>query len=251
MEAFSLKDKVALITGGGSGIGFGTASAFVAYGARVILVGRRESVLQQAVNELGPQASYLVNDITQLDTLPEMVRHIEHDYGPLDILVNNAGVHLKKEAQKTSDEEFLRVLNTNLLSVFSLTRSCAEYMLKRRSGCILMISSMTALFGMDRVSAYGTSKAALSGLIRNLVCEYSRYNVRVNAVAPGWIESDMFLQAIQADPKRLAKIKNRIAMDHFGQPEDIGRAAVYLCSAAARYITGVILPVDGGATVNF
>src|SRR3546814_6264871 len=106
----------------------------------------------------------------------------DRDLGPIDILVNNAGAHLKKEAQQTSDDEFLQVINTNLLSVFSLTRSCADYMIRRQRGCILMISSMTALFGMDRVVAYGTSKAALTGMIRNLVCEYSLHNVRIKAV---------------------------------------------------------------------
>src|SRR3546814_2756615 len=126
----------------------------------------------------------------------------DRDLGPIDILVNNAGAHLKKEAQQTSDDEFLQVINTNLLSVFSLTRSCADYMIRRQRGCILMISSMTALFGMDRVVAYGTSKAALTGMIRNLVCEYSLHNVWINAVAPGWIESDMFLQAVGSDPDR-------------------------------------------------
>ena len=114
-----------------------------------------------------------------------------------------------------------------------------------------MISSMTGLFGIDRVVAYGTSKSALTGLINSLVTEYSKDNIRVNAIAPGWIESNMFLQAVEKDLPRKEKIINRIAMDHFGKTEDIGNAAVFLSSDAAKYITGVILPVDGGAVVNF
>ncbi|HEY9561780.1 MAG TPA: glucose 1-dehydrogenase [Anseongella sp.] len=251
MKTFLLENKLALITGGGSGIGFGVAQAFIAAGARVVLTGRRKDALERAVAELGPRAQYIVNDVTRHKMIPPLVAEIERDLGPIDILVNNAGAHLKKEAQQTSDDEFLQVINTNLLSVFSLTRSCADYMIRRQRGCILMISSMTALFGMDRVVAYGTSKAALTGMIRNLVCEYSLHNVRINAVAPGWIESDMFLQAVGSDPDRKRKIENRIAMNHFGKPEDIGHAAVFLCSDAARYVTGVVLPVDGGATVNF
>jgi gluconate 5-dehydrogenase len=101
------------------------------------------------------------------------------------------------------------------------------------------------------VVAYGTSKAALTGLMNNLVTEYSKYNVRVNTIAPGWIESPMFLNAINSDPDRKQKIVNRIAMDGFGTPADIGNAAVFLSSNAARYVTGVVLSVDGGATVNF
>jgi gluconate 5-dehydrogenase len=138
-----------------------------------------------------------------------------------------------------------------LLSVFALTREVATGMLERKSGSIILISSMAGLFGIDRVSAYGTSKTALIGLMNNLVTEYSRDNVRINCIAPGWITSDMFLNAINQDQERKQKIINRIALPDFGKPEDIGNAAVYLSSQAGRYVTGVVLPVDGGASVNF
>ncbi|MEM9338007.1 MAG: SDR family oxidoreductase, partial [Bacteroidota bacterium] len=227
------------------------AKAFVAAGAKVVITGRREEPLKEAIEQLGEQASYKVNDVTDQSSLPDLVKDIESNTGPIDILVNNAGIHHKAYAQDTTDEDFERVLQTNLLSVFSLTRECARYMLKRKSGSIIMIGSMAGLFGIDRVVAYGVSKTALTGLINALVTEYSTSNVRVNAIAPGWIESNMFLNAINNDPARKQQITNRIAMDHFGQPEDIGNAAVFLGSEAARYITGVVLPVDGGATVNF
>jgi len=110
---------------------------------------------------------------------------------------------------------------------------------------------MAGLFGIDKVVAYSVSKTALTGLVNSLVTEYSKFNVRVNAIAPGWIESNMFLNAINQDEARKQQIINRIAMDHFGKPEDIGNAAVFLSSNAAKYVTGVILPVDGGANVNF
>lgn len=251
LNAFSLENKIALITGGGTGIGFGIARTFVQSGATVVITGRREQALKEATKALGAQAHYLVNDVTDFDAFPALVDRIEDQYGQLDILVNNAGMHLKKYAQETSDADFLNVINTNLLSVFSLTRACAAKMLERKSGCILMISSMTAFFGMDRVVAYGVSKAALTGMINGMVAEYSRSNVRINAVAPGWIESEMFNKAISGDPDRKQKIVNRVPMDHFGTPEDVGYAALYLCSDAARYVTGVVLPVDGGAVVGF
>ncbi len=251
LSHFTLKNKTALITGGGTGIGLGIASAFVDAGAKVIITGRRESVLKQACDDLGNNAFYKVMDLTEREKIPGTINSIENDFGTIDILINNAGIHLKKAAQDTSDEEFDRILNTNLSAVFSLTRECAKKMIQRKSGAILLISSMTAIFGVDRVVAYGTSKAALTGLMNNLVTEYAPNNVRINAIAPGWIESDMFLKAIEADPERKQKIVNRIAMNGFGKPEDIGNAAIYLCSAAARYVTGVLLPVDGGAVVNF
>lgn len=251
MNPFSLINKLALITGGGTGIGLGIAKAIVEAGGRVVITGRRESVLQEAVSQLGKKAHYRINDITERKGIPALVKDIEENIGAIDILVNNAGIHHKAWAQDTTDTDFERIIQTNLISVFALTRECAKNMLARKSGSILMISSMAGLFGIDRVVAYSVSKTALTGLVNSLVTEYSKSNVRVNAIAPGWIESNMFLNAINKDEARKQQITNRIAMDHFGQPEDIGNAAVFLSSAAAKYITGVILPVDGGATVNF
>ena len=248
---FLLTDQVALVTGGGTGIGRGIAQAMLDAGATVVITGRREDVLQDAAQSLGERCHYLVNDITERAKLPALVQTIEERHGPLDILVNNAGINMKKPAQETTDEEFERILQTNLISVFALTRTCAQGMIERQRGSIILISSMTALFGIDRVVAYGTSKTALTGLMNNLVTEYSSNNVRINAIAPGWIDSDMFRKATDADPDRKQQIVNRIAMKGFGEPRDIGYAAVFLSSAAARYITGVVLPVDGGATVNF
>lgn len=250
IEAFSLQGKVALVTGGGTGIGFGIAQSFINAGATVIIIGRRVEVLKSACNQLGASAYYKVNDITQRKKIPALIEEINNEFGHIDILVNNAGIHLKKPAQETTDEEFEKIFQTNVLSVFSLTRECAKRMIKQKCGAIVLISSMTALFGVDKVVAYGTSKTALTGLMNNLVTEYSKYNVRINAIAPGWIESDMFLKAIETDSKRKQKIISRIAMEGFGKPEDIGNAALFLCSQAARYITGALIPVDGGATVN-
>jgi gluconate 5-dehydrogenase len=250
-EAFSLEGKTALITGGGTGIGLGIAKEFINAQAKVILTGRREDVLKNACEALGKNAYYVVSDLSILSAIPALVTDIESKFGSIDILVNNAGIHLKKWAQETTDEEFLKIIQTNLLSVFALTREVAKGMLERKNGSIILISSMAGLFGLDRVSAYGTSKTALIGLMNNLVAEYSRNNVRINCIAPGWITSDMFLNAINQDQERKQKIINRIALPDFGKPEDIGNAAVYLSSQAGRYVTGVVLPVDGGATVNF
>lgn len=251
MNQFSLEGKIALVTGGGTGIGFGISKAMIEAGAKVVITGRREEILKAAVEKLGGRSFYIVHDITDKPSIPSLVSTIQNNVGSPDILVNNAGIHLKKEAQFTSDQEFENILQTNLLSVFALTRECAWGMIERKSGSILFIGSMAGNFGVNKVVAYGTSKGALKALMNSLVTEYSSHHVRVNTIAPGWIESEMFLTAINADPERKQKIVNRIAMPFFGQPEDIGNAAVFLCSPAARYITGVTLNVDGGATVNF
>ena len=251
LNAFSLENKTALITGGGTGIGFGIAKAMLEAGAKVLITGRREAQLQDAKAQLGENCSYRVFDVLDRPAIPAFVELIEEQNGPVDILVNNAGIHLKKWALDTEDEEFEKIIQTNLLSVFSLSRACARRMVARKSGSIIFLGSMTGIFGMDRVVAYGTSKSALTGLMNNLVTEFSKHNVRVNTIAPGWIESPMMLNAINADPQRKEKIVNRIAMEGFGKPDDVGNAAVFLSSDAARYITGIVLPVDGGAVVNF
>jgi gluconate 5-dehydrogenase len=180
-----------------------------------------------------------------------LIQRIENEFGPIDILVNNAGAHLKKPSLETTDEEFDRIIDTNLSSAFTITRECVKYMETRKKGVVLFISSMTGLFGMDKVIAYGTSKTALIGMMRGMVMEYSAFRVRVNAIAPGWIESDMLSEALNNDKERKDKILNRIPYRSFGTGEDIGATAVYLCSDAARYVTGVVLPVDGGAAYSF
>lgn len=251
LNVFSLEGKTALITGGGTGIGLGIAKAMTQAGADVIITGRRENVLQEAQRQLGHPCRYYVLDVLDRPAIPAFMDKIDAAGVTIDILVNNAGIHLKQTVVETTDEQFDEVIQTNLLSVFSLTRECAKRMIQRNSGSILLIGSMAGLFGIEQVVAYGTSKSALSGLMHNLVPELSGHNVRINTIVPGWIESNMMLKAIDADEQRKQKIMNRIAMRGFGKTEDIGHAAVFLSSEAARYITGVLLPVDGGAAINF
>lgn len=248
---FSLEGKRALITGGGSGIGFDIARCMVAAGAEVIITGRREQPLRDAVTTLGEQAQYRVNDVTERDSLESLVDGIEQAYGPIDILVNNAGINMKKPALDVTDADFDRIVHTNLNAVFSLTRTCAARMLERGSGSIIMISSMAAYYGIDRVVAYAASKSAVEGMVKVLASEFSGRGVRVNAIAPGFIETAMSKTAMGGDPDRFARAMRRTPMGKFGQPEDIGWAAVFLASEAARYVTGVSLPVDGGNSIGF
>jgi NAD(P)-dependent dehydrogenase (short-subunit alcohol dehydrogenase family) len=250
-DILSLKGKIALITGGGTGIGFGIAEAFTKAGALVIITGRRESVLQSAVEKLGANAKYYVQDISIQKEIGSFIDKIENEVGGIDILVNNAGQHLKKSMSITTDEEFLSILQVHLLSAFSLSREVANRMSQRKSGNIILISSMSAVMAMSEVIAYTTAKTALIGLMRGIMAEYSLSNIRVNAIAPGWIESDMMFKAIQSDEKRRQKIMNRIPFNRFVKPQDIGNAALFLASEASAYITGVFLPVDGGAANGF
>jgi len=250
-DAFRLDGQVVLVTGGGTGLGLGICQAMVEAGARVVMTGRREDVLQDACVQLKGGAQYLPHDVADLPSIPSFVEEVEERFGPLHILVNNAGNHLKKPAVETTDEEFARVLHTHLFGTFSLTRECARRMIGRKRGSIVMIASMTSLFGIPSVSAYGAAKSAVAGLTRLLATEFSPHGVRINAVAPGWFDTALNRQAFAGDPGRLQKILSRTPLGRVGEPLDVGYAAVYLCSPAAKFVTGVVLPVDGGASVGF
>ncbi len=250
-SVFSLEGKIALITGGGSGIGYDIAQCMTHAGATVIITGRREHALQEATAALGKSAHYVVNDVTELDALEGLVETIVNTYGEIDILVNNAGINMKKPALEVTDADFDRIIHTNLNAVFALTRACAKRMIARQSGSILMISSMAAYYGIDRVVAYAASKSGVEGMVKVLASEFSKYNVRVNAIAPGFIETNMMKTAMSSDPDRMNRALNRTPMGKFGKPQDIGWAAVFLASEAACYITGASLPVDGGNSIGF
>lgn len=249
---FSLAGECALITGGGSGIGLAIARCMVEAGARVVLAGRREALLAGAVEALGRAARYVVHDVTELERAPFLVEQAEAAAGrPLSIMVNNAGIHLKKPAAETTDAEFQSILTTHLCAAHALNRAVLPGMLDRKHGSILLIGSMASLFGIPLVMAYSTAKTGMLGMVRSLSSEVSGKGVRVNAIAPGWIETPMMRRALDGDPERQGKILSRTPAKSFGQPNDIGWAAVYLSSPAAAFVTGVCLPVDGGASIGF
>jgi len=248
---FDLNGETALITGGGSGIGFGIASCFVESGARVILVGRNQQRLVTAADQLGDRATWEQCDVTLTDRAPGLIEKIEKRIGSVTILVNNAGNHLKKTALETSPEEFDSVLQTHVSGAFALTRAVLPGMIERRHGNILFIASMASLFGIPMISAYAAAKSAHLGLVRTLAVEYSSQGVRINGIAPGWIETEMVQEAMSGDPERARKILSRTPMNRFGKVEEIGWVATFLCSPAASYITGAVLPVDGGTSIGF
>jgi gluconate 5-dehydrogenase len=248
---FSLKGETALITGGGSGLGLGIATCFVQSGARVILVGRRENILKDAVKKLGNSASYIAHDITQHDEADALIARVTRRDGDISILVNNAGIQMKKLAVDTTTAEFCNILQTHVVAAFSLTRAVLPGMIKRKHGNILFTASMASLFGIPKIVPYAAAKSAYLGMVRTLAVEVSGDGVRVNAVAPGWIDSPMMQTALSTDPERSQKILGRTPMKRFGTAEDIGWASTYLCSPAAQFVTGVILPVDGGVSIGF
>jgi len=248
---FNLTNKVALVTGGGSGIGLGIARQFIHSGAKVVITGRNPEKLQEARNELGENCFVIQNDVTDKSSHPALIRQIENEIGPIDVLVNNAGMHSKVSSLEMEDDAFQKIIDINLNSVFALSREVLKMMVPRGRGSVINISSMSALYGLPQIAAYSSSKTALLGLTRALASEFSYSGVRINSIAPGFIESDMLNKVMEKDPERKQKVMGRTPMRRLGTPDEIGHAAVFLASDASKFITGVCLPVDGGNSIGF
>jgi NAD(P)-dependent dehydrogenase (short-subunit alcohol dehydrogenase family) len=243
--------KVAIVTGGGSGLGLAIAEKFSQNGMQTIIIGRDKKKLQSAKEQIGPNCFFKSCDLNDLPSIPLLVKNIIAEFGQIDVLVNNAGINMKKDFTEVTDEEFQSVITTNLCSVFAMSREVVKQMLKQKQGNIINISSMAAQYGLPKVIAYSASKTAIDGLTRAMAVELSPQGIRVNAIAPGFIYSDMTDKALNSDPERKAKVFGRTPMGYMGQPTDIAEAALFLASDAAKYITGVVLPVDGGNSIGF
>jgi gluconate 5-dehydrogenase len=250
-QAFSLDGKRALITGGGSGLGLAIATAMAQAGAQVVIAGRRAALLDEAARGIGPAAAAAVLDLTATASLGDFVADVEHKHGPIDILVNNAGHTVKKPFEESTIEEFDGVMDVHVRGPIELTRHVVRRQLARDGGSIIFTASMTSFIGQPLVHGYTTAKSALLGVVRALSAEYAGRGIRVNGVAPGWIDTPLFRGATQHDPERLRKILGRIQMGRVGTPEEIGWACVFLASPAASYVTGQTLVVDGGGLVGF
>lgn len=249
--AFGLAGKTALVTGGGSGLGLATAKCLAAAGARVIIAGRRADLLNAALPELGDHGAAEVLDLADIASLAEAAKAIVARHGVIDILVNNAGNTVKKPFEESSMADFDAVFDVHVRGALELTRAVLPGQIEKGEGAIIFTASMTSFIGQPMVMGYTVAKTALTGAVRGLSAEFAERGIRVNAVAPGWIDTDLFQKATSNDPARKAKIMGRIQSKKLGRPEDIGWACVYLASPAAAYVTGQTLVVDGGAVIGF
>ena len=191
-------------------------------------------------------------DLNDLPLIPSLVKGITKEYGKVDILVNNAGINLKKEFIEVTDADFHGILLTNVTAVFALSREVIKCMLETKTeGSIIHISSMAAHYGIPKVIAYSASKSAIEGMTRAMAVELSPKGIRVNCIAPGFIATDMSAKALNNDPERMAKVISRTPLGGLGMPSDVAEAAVFLATDASKYITGIVLPVDGGNSIGF
>ena len=242
--------RVAIVTGGASGLGYATATKFCNNGIKTYIVGRNKGKTESACKELGPNAVSVIFDLTKLEEIPAMIKEIAKD-GNIDILVNNAGINMKKEFIDVTDEEFFRIIQLNVLSLFAVSREVVKVMKDNGGGNIVNISSMASQYGIPKVIAYTASKGAIEAMTRAMAVDLAQYGIRVNCVAPGFIKTKMSDKAFSDEPKRRDKVLDRTPMGVLGKPSDIADAIYFYSTSESSFVTGTILPVDGGNSIGF
>ena len=244
---FSLDGRIALVTGSSRGIGLAIARGFAASGARVILHGRDPDRLAATAATFPNLAGTLAFDVSDLAATQAAFDSIASEHGRIDILVNNAGVIPRKPLLETTDQDWASVIDSNLSAYFRLSREAARLMVSRKSGRIIMISSIMGLVGRPTIPGYVTAKAGLHGMVRGLSAELAPLGITVNAIAPGFMPTDA-TDVLHKDAKFNDWIATRAPMGRWGRPEELAGPAVFLASEAASYVTGHVLVVDGGLT---
>ena len=244
-----LKDKTAIITGGGTGIGLATAHAFYQEGAKIILFGRRKEKLEKAVEKLGGSAIIVQGDMTNNNDLDKLINETLHNFKKIDILVNNAGLFNGSPLHEISDSQWDEIMDINIRSVFQLTRRVLPAMLSQKYGNIIHISSILGLIAVPQVAAYNVSKGALNQFSRSIAVEYGSSGIRSNSICPGLIATDMTADLMQ-DADLMKEWSKEYPIGRFGKPEDVANACLYLASDESSFVTGITLPVDGGFTAH-
>lgn len=244
LEQFSLKGKVAIVTGSNTGLGQGISRAFVEAGAKVVGISRRPST--ETKEMLGENFHNVIADLSATDVIPAIVEETLAKFGRIDILVNNAGIIKRQDSLEFSEEDWDTVLNVNLKTVFFLTQAVAKQFVKQQSGGkVINIASMLSYQGGIRVPSYTASKSAIRGVTMTLANEWAKYGINVNGIAPGYMATNN-TQQLRQDEERSADILARIPAGRWGTPADLEGAAVFLASGASDYVNGFTIAVDGG-----
>lgn len=244
---WNLKGKLALVTGGTKGIGLSVVMEFLKLGASVITVSRTESDLKELSTTHNKQGKLITfkADISNSSDRIDLVKFIQEQWSHLDILVNNVGTNIRKPVTEYSQEEYDKVVSTNLNSVFDLCNLTFPLLKNSEQGNVVNISSVAGLTFLRTGAVYAMTKAALIQLTKNLAGEWAKYNIRVNAVAPWYIKTPL-VETVLKDSNYLKDVLGRTPMNKIGNPEDVSGAVSYLCMPASAYITGHCLNVDGG-----
>ena len=246
MTVFDLTGRVAVVTGGNGGIGLGMAHGLAAAGARVVVAARNAEKAEAAVAELGAQSAFIALDVADEGSCRAVIDQTEKRFGRLDILVNNAGTSVRKPPEEYTAAEWHAVLDTNLTGAFLCSRAAHPAMKRSGSGKIINIGSMFALFGSAYAAPYAASKGALVQLTKSLAAAWAADDIQVNAVLPGWIDTELTRDARQQVTGLHERVLARTPAGRWGVPEDLAGIAVFLASPASDFITGAAIPVDGG-----
>lgn len=247
LDFFSLKGKVAIVTGGNSGLGQGYAVALAKAGADLFIVARNDNWAEtkQLIEETGGRVEFFQADLMNRETLKVVTDKCLEVYGKIDILVNNAGTIRRAPLLEYNEEDWDAVIETNLNSLYLLSQEVAKVMVKQKSGKIINIASMLSFQGGKFVPPYTASKHAVAGLTKAFANELAEYNIQINAIAPGYVATTN-TAPIRADEKRNAEILSRIPAGRWAEPSDLMGVVVFLASRASDYMNGHILAIDGG-----
>ncbi len=244
-----LAQKTAIITGGATGIGLASAELFLKEGAQVVLFGRRQDRLEEAQKALNGDVLTVAGDITKEADVNRLVDETQSRFKRLDILVNNAGTFAMSPTHEMDPAEWDRVLDINLRGVFLLTRRALPLMLEGNGGSLVHISSILGMIAAAQLAAYNASKAALIQFSRTLAVEYGPQGIRSNTICPGLIETEM-TEDLMENKEWMTELAKRYPIGRFGKPEDVAEACLYFASDQSSFVTGTVLPVDGGCTAN-
>jgi 2-deoxy-D-gluconate 3-dehydrogenase len=249
VTAFNLTGRVAIVTGGNGGIGFGIANGLAGAGAAVVISGRRAEANAQAARQIeadGGRAIAIEADVEQEASCRALVARAVERLGRLDILVNNAGIANRKQPQDHTRAEWQRVIDVNLSGAFSCAQAAYPEMLRAGGGKIINIGSMLSIFGASFAVAYAASKGGIVQMTKTLACAWAKDNIQVNAILPGWIDTDLTVSARQQLPGLNERVLARTPAGRWGRPDDFAGLAVFLASRASEFVTGTAIPVDGG-----
>jgi len=250
---FDLTGKVALVTGGNGGIGLGMAQGLAKAGARVIIAARnaqKSAAAVESLKALGSDSFALSLDVTDEASVQKAFDEVAARCGRLDILVNNAGTTVRKPVDQLALAEWHQVMDTNLTSAFLCSRAAHPHLKKAGGGKIINIGSMMSIFGAPYAPAYAASKAGIVQLTKSTALSWAADQIQVNAILPGWFETELTDGARTQIPGLYERVKTRAAAGRWGQPSDIAGTAVFLASAASDYVTGTAIPVDGGFSIS-
>jgi 2-deoxy-D-gluconate 3-dehydrogenase len=250
MNLFDLTGKVAIVTGGNGGIGLGMATGLADAGATIVLAGRNESKGYAAAATLPGKASFITTDVTKKAECERLINETVALHGRLDILVNNAGMAIRKNPEAFTEEDWHRVMNTNMTSAFLCCQAAYPEMVKSGGGKIINIGSVMSQMGAPHAAPYAASKGAIVQYTRVIATAWAKDNIQANSILPGWIDTDLTASARVQVPGLNETVLSRTPAGRWGTPSDLAGIAVFLASAASDFVTGAAIPCDGGFLIR-